>query len=267
MTPEQDAALRAHFPPEVVGKLPKTTCKKCSASDSKVCGEHTKAKCPRCGNYMTTQHIDLDYVGHAEVTDRLLTVDPGWTWEPAGRYETGEPVLSNNGTGLWIKMTVCGVTRMGYGDVEKNKAGNGKELISDAIRNAAMRFGVALYLWSKNELESALVGEPLEETPAPELAGPAVIGALAERIAALPDALKAKLKADWTSFSPLARLLESEVEDVSALVALYEAEVDLSPRPDVDASTGEVLAAGPPTAAPAPPSTDPGRPFEEAPVG
>ena len=45
ITPEQALALRKPFPKESIGKLPK-------------------------GNAM------LDYVGHAAVTDRLLTVDP-----------------------------------------------------------------------------------------------------------------------------------------------------------------------------------------------
>jgi hypothetical protein len=42
---------------------------------------------------------------------------------------------------------VCGVTRIGVGDGK-----NAKERIGDAIRNAAMRFGVALDLWAKENL-------------------------------------------------------------------------------------------------------------------
>jgi hypothetical protein len=48
---------------------------------------------------------------------------------------------------LWIKLTICGVTRLGVGDGK-----NAKEVIGDAIRNAAMRFGVALDLWAKENL-------------------------------------------------------------------------------------------------------------------
>lgn len=94
--------------------------------------------------------IKLDYVGHAAVTDRLLTVDPEWTWEPVALDERGLPQYDNAG-GLWIKLTIGGVTRLGYGD-----GPNPKERIGDALRNAAMRFGVALDLWSKDELESHL---------------------------------------------------------------------------------------------------------------
>jgi hypothetical protein len=107
-------ALRKPFPPESVGKLPK-------------------------GGAM------LDFVGHAAVTDRLLTVDPHWSWEPFALGADGLPAVV--GGNLWIRLTVCGVTRIGVGDGK-----NAKECIGDAIRNAAMRFGVALDLWAKENL-------------------------------------------------------------------------------------------------------------------
>lgn len=116
MTDEKAAELRKPFPKNVVGKLPKGGAQ-------------------------------LDYVGHAATTDRLLAVDPLWSWEPVAFDEQGLPAFDAK-RGLWIRLTVCGVTRLGYGD------GNSpKECIGDAIRNAAMRFGVALDLWSKDELE------------------------------------------------------------------------------------------------------------------
>lgn len=89
----------------------------------------------------------LSYVGHAAVTDRLLSVDPEWTWVPVAYDETGLPAFTP-GKGLWIRLTVCGVTRFGFGD-----GPTVKECIGDAIRNAAMRFGVALDMWGKEELE------------------------------------------------------------------------------------------------------------------
>jgi hypothetical protein len=62
----------------------------------------------------------------------------------------GAPHLDDRG-GLWIRLTVGGVTRIGYGN------GTGPEAvkiaIGDAIRNAAMRFGVALDLWEKETPE------------------------------------------------------------------------------------------------------------------
>lgn len=94
--------------------------------------------------------IKLDYVGHAVVTDRLLQVDPQWTWSPMAVDEHGLPLLDDQ-KNLWIELTVLGVSRYGVGD-----GATMKEKIGDALRNAAMRFGVALDLWSKDELESNL---------------------------------------------------------------------------------------------------------------
>lgn len=117
MNTEQAKKLREPFPPGTVGKLPKGG-------------------------------MQLDYVGHAAVTDRLLTIDPEWSWEPMALDPNGSPALDSD-RNLWIRLTVCGVTRIGVGDGKTMK-----ERIGDAIRNAAMRFGVALDLWSKEELES-----------------------------------------------------------------------------------------------------------------
>lgn len=115
MTPEKATALRKPFAPESIGKLPK-------------------------GGQM------LDFVGHAAVVDRLLAVDPLWSWEPFAVDDHGLPALDRAGN-LWIRLTVCGVTRIGVGDGK-----NAKEVVSDALRNAAMRFGVALDLWAKENL-------------------------------------------------------------------------------------------------------------------
>ena len=157
VVPDPLAQLRAPFPAGTIGKLPRVTCKDCSARDLN-CSKHQKAKCNECGNYISTAHIHLDYVGHAEVTDRLLSVDPEWTWEPLGFDIDGMPRFIRNGNGqaigLWIKLTVAGVTRLGFGSIESGKFDAEKQLIGDALRNAAMRFGVALTLWSKSELES-----------------------------------------------------------------------------------------------------------------
>ena len=144
--------LREPFPPELVGKLPKLTCKACSDAAKNhqgACGQHSMKKCKDCGNYITTAHLHLDYVGHAQATRRLLDVDPEWNWEPQALNGQGLPAVDDNG-GLWIRLTVGGVTRLGYGDAQGKRGPNAvKEAIGDAIRNAAMRFGLALDLWSK----------------------------------------------------------------------------------------------------------------------
>lgn len=156
-------SLRAPFPDGTVGLLPKLTCSACS---KKQCQQHQKAKCRECGAYISTAHIHLDYVGHAAVTDRLLTVDPSWTWEPLATDEFGSPALDREGN-LWIRLTVGGTTRIGCGDGQ-----NMKERIGDAIRNAAMRFGVALSLWTKDELESGHVEQKATEAAQPPASAP-----------------------------------------------------------------------------------------------
>lgn len=147
MTPEIAKILREPFPAELVGKLPRVWCKACRDAQFKVCQQHERRRCQECGNNITNAHMHLDYVGHAEITDRLLHADPEWTWEPVAFGADGLPLLDREG-GLWIRLTVVGVTRLGYGHADGKKGPDAvKEAIGDALRNAAMRFGVALDLW------------------------------------------------------------------------------------------------------------------------
>lgn len=98
---------------------------------------------------------ELDYIGHADVTRILLGVDPTWTIEPAAYDEAGLPARVTIGNmvqaGFW--MTLLGHTRYCVGSVEDRKSDQAKELLSDAIRNGAMRYGIALSLWTKAEWE------------------------------------------------------------------------------------------------------------------
>lgn len=152
MNAEMAQALREPFPDAEVGKLPRVTCKACRDRN---CQQHQARRCAECGNYITTAHIHLDYVGHAEVTDRLLAVDPMWTWEPMSKDASGNPVADRYG-GIWIWLTVCGVTRPAYGHPDGKTGGDAvKESIGDALRNGAMRYGVALDLWRRSEAEHA----------------------------------------------------------------------------------------------------------------
>lgn len=141
--------LREPFPANQVSQLPKVTCRDCS---QKNCSQHNPSKCGECGAWISSAHIHLLYVGHAALTDRLLDADPEWTWEPLAFGPDGLPVIDRNG-GLWIRLTVAGVTRLGYGDAQGKTGGNAvKEAIGDALRNAGMRFGAALDLWHKGDL-------------------------------------------------------------------------------------------------------------------
>ena len=96
--------------------------------------------------------LKLDYVGHAALTKRLLETDLNWSWEPFAVGEDGLPKLDERG-GLWIRLTVCGITRIGYGDSGNSRGTQAiKEAIGDALRNAGMRFGSELDLWHKGDL-------------------------------------------------------------------------------------------------------------------
>lgn len=116
--------------------------------------DNQKGRCKDCGGWHKVPSVPISYVGHAALTDRLLDADINWSWEPLSYAPDGSPFLDANG-GMWIKLTVCGVTRLGYGDAGEKKGGDAmKERIGDALRNAAMRFGAALDLWHKGDLHA-----------------------------------------------------------------------------------------------------------------
>ena len=152
------ALLREPFPEHQISKLPKGTKaqNECQASE--------KINCKVCGGWHHARIIHLDYVGHAALTDRLLDCDETWNWDPLSLGQDGQPVYKDGG--MWIKLTVCGVTRIGFGDSQGKTGPNAiKEIIGDALRNAAMRFGAALDLWHKGDLH---VDELPETLPASE---------------------------------------------------------------------------------------------------
>lgn len=159
--------LREPFPEHHISKLPKPT----KAQTDEVKGDYTKGiRCTICGGWHHPKVVHLDYVGHAALTDRLLESDPNWTWEPYANNDKLLPAIDGDG-GLWIKLTVCGVTRLGYGDAQGKTGGDAmKERIGDALRNAAMRFGAALDLWHKGDLHPDEEAE--KPNPAPNLIPP-----------------------------------------------------------------------------------------------
>ncbi len=149
--PEGLALLREPFPANQISRLPKPTKRQTQeVKDNFKAG----VRCQECGGWHHPKVVHLDYVGHAALTDRLLNADPEWNWEPVAFDPNGSPLLV--GGGLWIRLTVCGVTRLGYGDAQDKQGHNAiKEAIGDALRNAAMRFGAALDLWHKGDLHDA----------------------------------------------------------------------------------------------------------------
>lgn len=157
--------MREEFPINQISKLPKES--KAQAEARKTDKNLIVWKCEICGGMHHKSAAHLDYVGHAALTDRLLDTDLLWTWEPVAWTPEGLPAFDRTG-GLWIKLTVCGHTRLGYGAADGKSGGDAvKEVIGDALRNAAMRFGAALDLWHKGELHANEPSETSNETQSP----------------------------------------------------------------------------------------------------
>ena len=109
----------------------------------------------------------LDFVGHADVTKMLIEIDSTWTWEPVAFDNDGLPAyrVENGMAHMAGWLTVHGVRRLGIGSVQASKPDLLKELASDFIRNSAMRFGVCLSLWTKQEWDDVSY---TSSTPAPK---------------------------------------------------------------------------------------------------
>ena len=94
----------------------------------------------------------LDFVGHADITRILIEIDPYWSWEPCGWVQGRPAIHVENGTAtMWGWLTVHGKELLGVGSVRADKGDYEKELIGDFLRNASMRFGISLNLWTKNQ--------------------------------------------------------------------------------------------------------------------
>lgn len=96
--------------------------------------------------------VHLDFVSHSDVTRILLEIDPHWRWVPIA-WDNGRPAIhvENGIATMWGELTILGQARLGVGSVPADKPDLDKELVGDFLRNAAMRFGICLSLWSKSE--------------------------------------------------------------------------------------------------------------------
>lgn len=109
---------------------------------------------PKIVGKLPKGNVSLDFVGHADVTKFLLETDVNWRWVPI-EWKDGRPAIhvENGMATMWGELTVLGQSRLGVGSVRADKPDLDKELVSDFIRNAAMRFGFCLSLWTKQEWE------------------------------------------------------------------------------------------------------------------
>ena len=123
---------------------------------------------PKLVGKLPKGNVQLDFVGHADITRILIEIDPTWEWQPVG-WENGRPQIhvENGMATMWGELTLLGHSRLGVGSCRADKQDLDKELVSDFLRNAAMRFGIALSLWTKQEWED------LNTHPAPAKKGAA----------------------------------------------------------------------------------------------
>ena len=206
------ALLRMPFAPNQISKMCRSTKK-----------DNPKGKCTKCGGYHGLPAVSLDYVGHAALTDRLLDTDPNWTWEPLAFGPNGLPAVDEN-DGMWIRLTVCGITRIGYGDAQNRTGGDGvKERIGDALRNAAMRFGAALDLWHKGDLHGTDDLAPKSEGPIQQPV-PAAGTITEEQIAKIKALLAETGKSEerLRAFFRVNALTEIKADDFERVVATLE---------------------------------------------
>jgi len=200
------AKMRAPFPANQISRLPKPTK---AQTDEVRANYKAGIRCADCGAWHHPKVVHLDYVGHAALTDRLLDTDPEWSWEPIGNDANGLPLIDKDG-GLWIKLTVCGVTRLGYGDAEGKTGGNAvKERIGDALRNAAMRFGAALDLWHKGDLHADSDDLPKIDPP-PAVEAVEIVRNLKADIAGADEA---SLRTIWESMTRAERKTHKDYKD------------------------------------------------------
>ena len=98
--------------------------------------------------------VQLRYLSHAWVRKAMQDADPEWWWEPMSYDSQGQPVLERDSqgspVGFWIWLHLLGTKMPGYGSVEPGKRDAVKELIGDALRNAAQPVcGGALWVKEK----------------------------------------------------------------------------------------------------------------------
>ena len=228
--------LTAPFDSDQIEKRPQVTCFRCTENKKnkrpETCDEHPrKARCAACGQFITPGHIHLDYVGHAGITMRLNEVltPAGWNWRPMAFTAAGTPLLNDGG--MWILLTIGGVTRIGFGDASGKPLTPSaiKEIIGDGIRNAGMRFGIATYLWSKSNAAEQLKNLPTEpeEDYATSLAVAADLGELYLAASRLKQAVDAGAVSE-----ALAALLRSAFNERRAVLNAEHQHSPAGPLPD-----------------------------------
>lgn len=117
LTPEALEILRAPFPEEKLGIKVQSFSK-----------DRTKA-------------MLVAYIQHTDCYERLEKVDPNWSCQITHEDRIGETFFTR------VKLTLCGVSRENTGE-----GGDPKASVSDAIKRAAMLFGIGRYLYDSEQV-------------------------------------------------------------------------------------------------------------------
>lgn len=111
----------------------------------------------------------MNYISHGLVTERLNDADPNWSSEiiTEHTYKDGQGRIHCEG--VTLALTVNGVTRVEAGGPQRQDGFTNeiKNAYSDALKRAAMRFGVALEMWES--LLDAEGDEDYDESHAADL--------------------------------------------------------------------------------------------------
>lgn len=190
--------LARPFPDSWVEKLPKNLRKnddrKARCEDTPA-GRTVSADGHFCGGWHA-KALHLDYIGHAGVTMRLNEdVGPeNWSLEPLGVLDNGLP--AHTGQAFWVKLTILGVSKI---DLAESFSST-QEAWGDALRRAAMRFGIGTYLWSKSEyaFNQKVNSEAEAATPEPEVPVADHSQAVKGRLDSLTQEQKDELTQWWT---------------------------------------------------------------------
>lgn len=243
-SPERDprwAQLTEPFPPDWIEKLPKVLSKqdqrkgRCRPDQD---GQYVSADGHYCGGWHS-RAVHLDYVGHAGITMRLNDVvgPEGWDWEPVATDDSGLPMASRGE--FWIRLTILGVTKLGVGD---DFNGSSKQAIGDALRNAAMRFGIGTYLWSKSDAAHALAARDDQPPANGQPSAPLAQG----QPAAPANGNDAGPRLDGAGFSPEAQALADTAKRVRKLDSLRNVHAEATRKhllraPVASPQTGEAM--------------------------
>jgi hypothetical protein len=143
----------------------------------------------------------MSYISHGLITERLNDTDPGWSSRHIATHTYTGADGSLHCAGVELAVTIGGVERVESGGPQRAShfTDEIKNAYSDALKRAAMRFGVALGMWETlvdAEGDEDYTDAPMTH-PEPRGEAPTPIGAAsAPNVAAIHAAATGKVTGD-----------------------------------------------------------------------